>query len=112
MEGTITESAEGILTRALTLVTMDCEGVDAVLSKLSDDAIASVLGTAEYKHLIGALFLDNVSQESALVAPHDKHQRLFYGLDGGRFGCDGDAYWIVEHITGQFDNRLGYGGTE
>ena len=91
---------------------MNCKGIDTVLSKLSDNAIAPVLGATEYKHLIGALFLDNISQESSLVAPHDEHERLFYGLYGGRFRCDGDVYRIVEHIIGQFDNRAWYGGTE
>ena len=56
LEGTVAEAAQGALTCALTLVSMDGESFEAISLKEPDYLVASVFGTAEDKHLFGAFF--------------------------------------------------------
>jgi hypothetical protein len=73
LEGAVAEAAQGALTCALTLVSMDGESFEAISLKEPDYLVASMFGAAEDKHLFGAFFEEYMREEWALVGFHDEH---------------------------------------
>ena len=96
----------------LALVSVDCCSIDAVLVKLLDQTIRTVLGSCEDNASSNLLLLDDISDESAFVCFSNKHDLLSNPLNGNLFWTDINHHGLVEEGRCKVGDGFGHGCTE